>query len=223
VKKSLFIAFLGMMLIMVATQADATTFTISDITVTVSISNYDFTFASQNPSFNLANVGDSTGPIDVFQITAVERTNNTGDQTGTLQADFSFSQPPGGASGTTDSGAITGHFTASRNQNGVEQISLAWAVGIDPITVTFSDGTQLLVDLNNIPSGTPIGHWTSGSGGTYVWTSTPIMVTGGFTYQYNPNDIGSGDDPNPVPEPTSLLLLGSGVLVLGFVIRRCNN
>lgn len=139
-----------------------------------------------------------------------------------------FNQPPTGGGALFYSGTGTGYMNVAGGFNtGLYFLYVAGAQG----TVTVWSGANgtgtVLASINLAPNGgTSAGcsgfptlcNWTA-VGLSFSGTAQSVTFTGpvnqlGFT------DINIGSNRSPVPEPSSLLLFGSGVLALSVRMRK---
>lgn len=134
-----------------------------------------------------------------------------------LYAFIGFNTPDGGSYNLTN-------FNAAETAAGITGGSYAVLVyAINLGTLTYQKGDTLAIDfssLNALPSGTIVGAYgcvaadvVAGPPQTCPEGSeaVPVWTTAGFV----------NSTPIPfIPEPASLAMLGSGLLTLGFVLRR---
>jgi len=153
--------------VLVMSPASAITFTTSSVSVADSINGPNVAYSSNGLNSNLT-IG-SPFTIADFIHAHVDGTSFS-MQSGTISATFNFILPPG-ASGNVDSGTISAFLVQT-----ARHISITWA---DPITVLFSDGTQLSVDLGDIDfnCGLSCNQKDFDIAGTFTALSGPTVVS----------------------------------------------
>jgi len=183
--------------ILASASASAATVTFaSTLNVSDDINNPNIGYASSGLNSTLTVGVPFT--ISDFIVAGVNGASFT-SQTGNISAVFSFTGPPG-ASGGTDSGSIAASVVQTDNH-----IGITWS---DPITVTFTDGTNLLIDLANV-------DYDCGSG-AHACNQKNIDIAGTFTTVENGRSNALGETPLPAAFP----LFASGVGALGLLGRR---
>jgi len=143
--------------------------------------------------------------------------------------DFTYAESP-----YTTSDSITGSFTTSVPL--ADDLSL---VTITPISYSFTDGVQTITDLTNTNPDPFFDISTDSSGNIIQWEIDPGTATGNFIQfdyvlgyttdnyvRYGFNEAYNNEEGNwssSVPEPSGGVLMGIGLLGLGFIVRRRAN
>jgi hypothetical protein len=146
-------------------------------------------------------VGESR-TVDLFRIGTSERWSNDDDRVHKdIGVTFDFSAPDILAGIEGQSWGNSFQFFCW----GLSWGNVAWD---DPVLFEFGDGGEFSIDLSN------------------AWFPTPgsSVVTATFTYETAPSgSFGTtGDTASPVPEPSTILLVGAGLLGLaGLGRKRC--
>jgi hypothetical protein len=172
--------------------ASAITFTTSSVSVSDSINgpNVDYTSGGLNSDLTIG----TPFTISNFIVAGVNGSSFSA-QTGTISATLNFSAPPG-ASGNVDSGTIAASLVQTD-----KHISITWA---DPITILFSNGTQLRVDLGNV-------DFNCGTS----CNQDEFNIAGTFTALNGPTGVESNLVATPIPG--ALPLFASGGSLLAFL------
>jgi hypothetical protein len=156
-----------------------------------------FTGSFATPSFTFSG---STGYVysDFLTITASTTQGGNGVITGndTLSVVLNFVLPDASGGSLDGTGTITGH---TNNANG----TITWS----DTTITFADGSSLLA---HIPDFTFSAANLRDGGTTAIGANLDLTVLTDQT------QTGT----NPVPEPGSIALLGTGVLAAGSALRK---
>jgi hypothetical protein len=180
-----------------ATAASA--LSVNFVTSSVTVNDASFSTGISYSSVGLNNNITLGTPLTIsnFIIGTVTGVNKT-DQSGTISAVFNFTDPTSATS--TDSGTVIGQF--SGNSSNLKEIDITWA---DPITVTFTDGTKLTIDLANVVYECPSPSCAA---------DDSFNVSGTFTLLNGPTV-----SQTPLPGALPLLASGLGGMAL-FVSRR---
>ena len=176
--------------------SSASASTVDFVTSSVTVSDASFSTGITYTSVGLNNNITLGTPLMIsdFITGAVSGVNKT-DQSGTISAAFTFTDPT--AASGTDSGTIVGSFAG--NSSNLKEIDITWS---DPITVAFTDGTQLQIDLANVAFNCPSPSCATGDN---------FDVAGTFT-------LLSG--PTATPLPATLPLFAGGLGFVGYLTRR---
>jgi PEP-CTERM motif len=127
---------------------------------------------------------------------------------------------------TENAGTVYGSGTAATTDKFISVNQYGY--NIDLITVSglnlfgFSSGNTYWLNLQNavIPSGDPV-YWDENSGKSSASeSSVGTIPSEAFTVNFEPWGCGVGSDsPDCVPEPSSIMLFGAGMLGLATLIR----
>ncbi len=161
-------------------------------------------------TFTLA--GPTMSTLDVtFSLQSGGMAGNLGNPLIVTASNTGYSVPPSGQATLFDQ--INGNFTIGATGVVTEQ---KWATA----NVNFTDGPVTGVSCGALTfSPPPIGF--AGSCSTSFALTSPYGLVDRLSLQIGPNAGLSGDSfISVVPEPASLLLLGSGILGLCLVLRR---
>ena len=189
-------AFAGAFAVAALWASAASASTVDFVTSSVSVNDASFSTGISYSSPGLNNNITSGTPLTINDfITGTVTGVNKSEQSGTISAAFTFTEPT--AANGTDSGTIVGSF--SGNSSNLKEIDITWS---DPITVAFTDGVNLQIDLANVALGCPSPSCATGN---------TFDVAGTFTLL---------DGPTATPLPATLPLFAGGLGFVGYLAKR---